>query len=585
MTLLVSLCAYADKECEAHLEAGARFLHQRDSNLHTRPRVQNAGRRARLTSQRPTDKIMAWLQELDSTSRKISARGKLFGSRLAWRYTTPQSEIPESFFQNQVRIARERGHGDVEMTPERRRLLANAVSRDQRNSLLNWIVYFQSDDANVYPMWIKYWAFTGLVKLGLFNPADGTFGNRSKGQVAPFPELNREAFGMVVNEITNHANGTATLDETSFGKLYGRALFSIRQVRLQNLSSVNGEWRHFERGSSPQTLAGTLQGQGTGWCTAGESTAEAQLSAGAFDIFYSRDIHGAATVPRIAIRWEGDSIAEVRGVGLDQNLDAKISTTDVLQKKLQSLGDKGHKYLIRFRHMQRLTKIEKAVLAKRNLSPADLRFLYELDEKIEGFGYSRDPRIEDIIKMRNPRRDIAIALGIPIDAVSVTAEQAIAGSQYHYGDLEIGLKGSNVYDGILVTADEFQRIRFPKTVSGDFTLNGITRLNGIKLPEKVGGDFDANKVLSAEGTVFPKDIGGDFNMHVYFRGETNTWPKQIGGDLNLMAYDPSEEVAEALGQATRGDLNYHDSRFSDDDEEDWGHGRRPEFIDDFDDDD
>ena len=46
--------------------------------------------------------------------------------------------------------------------------------------------------------------------------------------------------------------------------------------------------------------------------------------------------------------------------------------------------------------MKKLTGIEKKAEDGEDLTLEELRFLYEIDEKIEGFGYSRDPRIDKI---------------------------------------------------------------------------------------------------------------------------------------------------------------------------------------------
>jgi len=64
-------------------------------------------------------------------------------------------------------------------------------------------------------------------------------------------------------------------------------------------------------------LVKSLQGHGTGWCTAGETTTESQLSSGDFYVYYTLDKEGNPTIPRLAVRMEGSQIAEIRGVGPD----------------------------------------------------------------------------------------------------------------------------------------------------------------------------------------------------------------------------------------------------------------------------
>ena len=53
--------------------------------------------------------------------------------------------------------------------------------------------------------------------------------------------------------------------------------------------NIQGEWIKYEQGSDAKPLYESLQGHGTGWCTAGESTAETQLKAGDFYVFYTKD--------------------------------------------------------------------------------------------------------------------------------------------------------------------------------------------------------------------------------------------------------------------------------------------------------
>ena len=57
----------------------------------------------------------------------------------------------------------------------------------------------------------------------------------------------------------------------------------------------------------------SLEGKGTGWCTAGHSTAQTQVESGDFYVYYTNDSNGEPTQPRLAIRMDGDNrIGEVR---------------------------------------------------------------------------------------------------------------------------------------------------------------------------------------------------------------------------------------------------------------------------------
>ena len=85
-------------------------------------------------------------------------------------YVIKEKDIPESYFQNEARIARERGYGNIEITDEIRHNYAVQLIEDQKSSLDKWIEYFLYDEeSKSYGMWEKYWVFQGITKLGKYN--------------------------------------------------------------------------------------------------------------------------------------------------------------------------------------------------------------------------------------------------------------------------------------------------------------------------------------------------------------------------------------------------------------------------------
>ena len=85
-------------------------------------------------------------------------------------------------------------------------------------------------------------------------------------------------------------------------------------------------------------LVKSLEGRGTRWCTAGEETARQQLSNGDFYVYYTKDKNGEYKIPRIAIRMEGSSIGEIRGVASHQNLEPEME--EVVEEKLKEFPDR-----------------------------------------------------------------------------------------------------------------------------------------------------------------------------------------------------------------------------------------------------
>ena len=73
---------------------------------------------------------------------------------------------------------------------------------------------------------------------------------------------------------------------------------------------------------------------------------------------------------------------------------------------MDEFGERGKKYKKRAGDMKKLTSIYNKQQTGEELSREDLRFLYELDGPIEGFGYERDPRIEELLEKRNRADDL-----------------------------------------------------------------------------------------------------------------------------------------------------------------------------------
>ena len=70
------------------------------------------------------------------------------------------------------------------------------------------------------------------------------------------------------------------------------------------LLATEGQWVKYDQGSDHMPLVELLQGHGTGWCER-EWTAQTQLKAGDFYVYYSKDKEGNSTIPRAAIRMVG----------------------------------------------------------------------------------------------------------------------------------------------------------------------------------------------------------------------------------------------------------------------------------------
>jgi hypothetical protein len=437
------------------MREGEQFLHQKDSELHTTAPVEHEQQRKKIvgeeTSQKPAEKIADWLSIIEKTHTGHRENPEVM-EKIKEHYhrenVIKPENIPDSYFENQKRLAREQGHGDIEITEEMKKQLSEVAVADQKSTLDNWIGYFTSKDVDVYPMWAKYWAFEGMLKLSTYNKEKHAFGKRTKETVAPFADLDREALAYTIDAVVKKANKQEIpeqadnpefkklLQGANFGKLYAFAIEQVTPTEESELKNTKGEWIKYNQNQDHMPLVESLQGYGTGWCTAGESTAKAQLQGGDFYVFYSSDKEGNPTIPRVAIRMAQDKIAEVRGIAPEQNLDPFIN--GVVEQKLSEFPD-GKEYQKKSEDMKLLTLIDKKNQRKQELTPSELKFLYEIDASIEGFGYQKDPRIKELREQRNPKEDMYIIFECKKEQIATSPQEITKNTKAYVGKLEPGI--------------------------------------------------------------------------------------------------------------------------------------------------
>ncbi|OGL30731.1 hypothetical protein A3F37_03880 [Candidatus Saccharibacteria bacterium RIFCSPHIGHO2_12_FULL_41_12] len=417
-----------------NLAPGSQFLHERNPNLHASQEVEGVVGYLRAggehTPNEPADKISVHLGFL--AHREYVNDGILTGDqssidRQIEANVIKAEDVPDGYFELQRRIAREQGHGDVTITQDMRGQMTEAVQADQRVGLGKWVEYLGGEDGG-YPDWFKHYTFGSVTKLGGYDKDKSEFLKRSKGTTAAYPELNREALAYVYDVLNkskvqgekvdggaNNEQLQKLLGNANFGKLYAHAVLDVAPTSPELLKETKGSWTKFNQTSDPRTarrLSGSLQGHGTGWCTAGESTANMQLQGGDFYVYYTRDEDGKDTVPRVAVRMQEGTVAEVRGVNAAQELEPVMA--DITSERLQDLPG-GEVYIRKAEDMKLLTAIDKKITAdpSAELTGSELRFLYELDHDIQGFGYETDPRIGEIRTKRGERDKQELARVLP----------------------------------------------------------------------------------------------------------------------------------------------------------------------------
>ncbi len=549
-------------------------------NLHNTPEVESAAKRTQVRTgekvpQNPEAQIQNYLDRFkeivdrkdpDERERGIEALKKVLYDKFVTKY----EEIPASYWKSQENILRERGQlGDWqgasdEQREKSKKETAEGLLDDQRSSLEEWIDYFATSDSSYIPDEIKYWVFRSITSLQEYDKDKKEFRKRSNGEVKMFPDLNQEALGYVIDSLLKKINGESLefgydiseeeqgkfkqyLDQENFSKLYAWAVEWVSPIPEHLMKVTDGQWVKYDQGSDHMSLVKSIQRKGTGWCTAGQNTAHKQLSLGDFYVYYSLDDEQKPTTPRIAIRMEGNKIAEVRGVAFKQNLDPYMS--EILQEKLQEFPDKD-KYLKKDSDMKRLTEIDNKTKKGEQLTKEDLSFLYEIDSKIEGFGYKRDPRIEEIISSRDTKSDLSKVTGYSPEEISLTKEEALSGEKkFHYGDLDLsdltfarGLKlpehiGGGLNLGHLISAEG---LKLPEHIGGGLNLEGLTFARGLKLPEHIGGNLDLSRLTSAEGLKLPEHIGGNIYLSSLTSAEGLKLPEHIGGNIYLSSLTSAE---------------------------------------------
>ncbi|GAG18198.1 unnamed protein product, partial [marine sediment metagenome] len=175
--------SYLDEQIE-----GVKFLRSKFADLHSSPEAVSAVRRKEAkigekVPQKPEARIANYLHRfreiLDRENEGERQRGIEALKRLMHRYQVIKpEEIPESYFEKQKELVRQRGHGDIEMSDEMRKQLIETIIADQTSTLDTWLNYLTSHDAEAYPDWSKYWSFRSMLGLSTYDKEKKRFSKR-----------------------------------------------------------------------------------------------------------------------------------------------------------------------------------------------------------------------------------------------------------------------------------------------------------------------------------------------------------------------------------------------------------------------
>ena len=532
------------------------------TNLHNSDRVLKASN----ISDKKRERLLKYFERLEELHNKVAKTKSVTGEKLLKNfyydlYVIKPENIPDAYFQNQVRLARERGYGNIKLTEEDKRRMTEEVIDDQKKSLDKLIEYFLYDEeSKSYGMWEKYWVFQGLQNLGKYDKETGKFSKRDKTTVYPFPPVEREYIFTtlkLMEDFLKDKKGEEDIKQAlstgNFKLLYE---YVIKQSFLKGEHQSNnsdGKWIKYEQGSDYNILRDSLQGYYTGWCTAaGENFAKDQLAGGDFYVYYSLDENGEAKVPRIAIRMDGkDKIGEIRGIADNQNMEPEMMP--ILEEKLKEFPDKD-KYLKKEHDMKLLTLIDKKVNNNIELTLEELKFLYEIDDKISGFGCGNDPRIKEIKSKRNCKKDYAYLFNIKEEDIALSQEEWESNPEkfkFLFGDLHLSritnadgltlpryIYGDLILDN-LISSDG---LVFPQQVNGNLNLNNLTSTEGLVLPHYVGRNIGLNSLTNADELVLPQYVGCDIDLNSLTNADELVLPKSIGGSIYLNSLTNADEL-------------------------------------------
>lgn len=357
---------------------------------------------------------------------------------------------------------------DIE-TKDRYRASVTQKQKEQVRSLERWIKYVSSDEAE-YPSWYKYFVITSLRSMGVeqFELGTYTYGGRDKKTLFRFPSLNQAVLAKVYNRMLAAYNDEnrnkpvptkysiqealrSNVDEAeqlflekyakeaNFAQLYAYELSKYKERTIESKRSSEGIWVKYdqqEEGTGEleeeaRRLSFSLQDKGTAWCTEATNFSESQLAGGDFYVYYTREDvdkesystslddmteeerRAVCTMPRIAIKMNGDMIGELRGIVGGDEQDLEPEMLDIARAKYRGDVEKGEAPLGGYEAYEKKTQDMKKLLMLiekeekgTQFTREDIRFLYEVDGAIEGFGHNEDPRIEDLRSRRNRSEDI-----------------------------------------------------------------------------------------------------------------------------------------------------------------------------------
>ena len=291
------------------------------------------------------------------------------------------------------------------------------IINNQKESISNWLDYLMNEK-NQYPMWTKYWAFQGILKMGEYDEVSNSYQERNESTIDKFVDVNYEVINNCIENILKLVGKEEIKDNEinkiiktgSFNKLY--TLFENRYKKENNelRKITNGKWIKYNQYSEEDAikLYETLKNNNIGWSIADLNNAKEQLcgnGSGDFYVYYTMDKNNNYSFPRIYIKmYKNDRIKSIKGIEEFQNIEEAMEP--ILEEQLNKMTfvnkndiKENNKKLS---ELKELSIINKKVNNNIELTTEEISNLYS---KMYGFGFENDSRIKKIIDKRDNNKD------------------------------------------------------------------------------------------------------------------------------------------------------------------------------------
>ena len=263
-------------------------------------------------------------------------------------------------------------------------------------------------------------------------------------------------------------------------------------------------------------------------------------------IYYTKDDKENYTEPRIIIAIDNSYDIEcVIGIGLNQGIENSMAS--IVEEKIQSFpGNEKYKKIAH--DITLLAKLEYKTNNNMKLTKKELKFLYEIDSKIECYFYDYqnfyyfyechnirycDPRIIEIRNKRNVKKDLAYVFDCKEENIGTNITDFDTNKIiYYYGSLEWEKE---------FVPDTFKDL---KRIIGDAYFSNLTNEKGLNTLCNIRGGTSFPNLMSAKGLENLRYIGG----YADFKNLTNAQDLNNLRCINGTAYFDKLMNAEGLNK-------------------------------------